>query len=303
MRFYLCYFLFQLVELILIKEYYRLVKPGIIYGNLITVIAGFVLGSKYIISYSHLLITLLAISLVIASGCVFNNLFDKDIDKLMKRTQNRELVLGKINPLNAFIYAIILGALGFIFLIIATNYLTVIVAFIGIFVYVGLYTLYFKRNSVHGTLIGSISGAVPILVGYTAASNSFALCGFILLLILSFWQMPHSYAINIRLINDYTNARIKVMPVLYGIKTTKIVMVVYSCLFLFAVLSLYYFGFVGEVYLYGMLIFSIIWLFICLYMLFSDNDKKNATYVFIYSIFIIILFSVLIIIDSFHSFG
>jgi protoheme IX farnesyltransferase len=297
------YLLSQLLEFILVKEYYRLVKPGIIYGNLITVIAGFVLGSKYKIDYSYLVIVLLAISLVIASGCVFNNLFDQDIDKLMKRTQNRELVLGKIKSLHAFIYALVLGILGFVVLINVTNYLTVLVAFVGIFVYVVLYTFYFKRNSVHGTLIGSISGAVPILVGYTASSQQFGLGGLLLLLILSFWQMPHSYAINIRLINDYKNAKINVMPVLYGIKATKIVMIVYAFLFLLSVLSLYYFGFVGKIYLYMMLIFSIIWLLICIYMLFSNNDKKNATYVFMYSIFIIILFSLLVITNSFHSFG
>jgi protoheme IX farnesyltransferase len=281
----------------LIKDYYRLVKPGIIYGNLITVIAGFIFGSTSI-DYRHLVMTVLGISLVIACGCVLNNFFDQDIDKIMHRTKSRELILGKISPINAIIYALIMGVIGFIILIFTTNILTVFIALVGLFVYVILYTLYFKRASVHGTFIGSISGAVPILVGYTSASNNFGLCGIILLLILSFWQMPHSYAINIRLLNDYTNAKINVMPVVYGVKATKVMILIYIVLFTLAVSSLYVFGFAGIVYFYGMLLISIIWLLIAIYSFFANNDKKSATYIFIFSIITIMLFSILLIIDS-----
>jgi protoheme IX farnesyltransferase len=287
----------------LIKDYYRLVKPGIIYGNLVTTIAGFIFGSHANIGYINLIMTILGISFVIASGCVLNNIFDRDIDAIMNRTKYRELVLGKIDLRHALVYAITLGVLGFVLLIINTNLLTVIIAFIGLFFYVCLYTLYFKRHSVHGTFIGSISGAVPILVGYTATTNSFGLCGFILLLILSFWQMPHSYAINIRLINDYKNANINVMPVIYGIGFTKVLMFFYVILFSLAIISLYYYGFVGKIYLCGMLILCFFWFLLSILSIFSHNDKKFATINFIFSIITIMSFSILLIIDTCYLYG
>ncbi len=149
----------------MIKNFYSLTKPGIVYGNLVTAIGGFFLGSRgVVINYFTLLATLLGIALIIACGCVFNNYIDRDIDGLMKRTQNRVLVKELISGKTAIIYAVILGALGLILLLWQTNLLTVSVALVGLFVYVVLYSLLFKRNSIHGTIIGSISGAVPVLV-------------------------------------------------------------------------------------------------------------------------------------------
>src|SRR6185503_3198280 len=115
----------------MIKTYYNLTKPGIIYGNAITTIAGFFLASKGHIHWVLFLTTLLGISLVIGSACVFNNLMDRDLDIRMERTRNRATVTGKITNRNAIIYAVILGLLGTFILAKHTNLLATLIALTG----------------------------------------------------------------------------------------------------------------------------------------------------------------------------
>jgi len=141
----------------MIKQYLQVTKPGIIFGNLISVVGGFLLASKGSIDYPLFIATLLGVSLVVASGCVFNNYIDRDIDKKMERTKNRVLVQGLMQPKVSLVYATALGIVGFALLYIGANPLAMWLAVMGFVVYVGVYSLYMKRNSVYGTLIGSLS--------------------------------------------------------------------------------------------------------------------------------------------------
>lgn len=226
---------------------------------MITVFGGFFLGSKEAINFPLFLSTLLGIALVIASGCVFNNYIDRDIDKLMERTKNRASARGLVSGLFMIFYAGLLGVLGTLVLGLFTNALTMYVAWVGLFFYVVLYSLYFKRNSVFGTLIGSVSGAVPPVVGYCAATNTFDLGAVILFLILCFWQMPHSYAIAIYRFQDYAAAKIPVLPVKKNIAVAKISMLVYAILFVLAVFALFLFGYANWIYLVIGLGISLYW--------------------------------------------
>ena len=119
----------------MIKTYYNLTKPGIIYGNAITATAGFFLASQGQIDWQLLLAALVGLSLIIASGCVFNNLFDRDIDSRMERTKNRALAKGSISKQSAIIYAITLGLVGTLVLMNYTNFLTTLVALTRLFIY------------------------------------------------------------------------------------------------------------------------------------------------------------------------
>lgn len=280
------------------KDYYQLTKPGIIYGNAITVVAGFFLASKGNIDWSLLVVTLLGISLVMASGCVFNNYIDRDIDVLMERTKNRALVRGTIPLRSALVYATTLGVVGLATLYIYTNSLTSLVALGGLFAYVVLYSLWSKRQSVHGTTIGSISGAVPPVVGYLAVTNNLDLGAIILFLILALWQMPHFFAIAIYRLEDYTRAKIPVLPVKVGIPTTKIHMFVYIVLFIFATASLTFFEYTGQAYLFNMVLLGLGWLALCVKGFFSLDNNRWARTMFIYSIVILVVFSIMIAAES-----
>lgn len=149
----------------MMKQYLQVTKPGIIFGNLISVVGGFLLASKGDIDYPLFIATLLGVSLVVASGCVFNNYIDRDIDSVMERTKNRPLVRGLIDPKISLVYASVLGIAGMVLLLVAANAVAMLIAVVGFVVYVGVYSLYMKRKSVYGTLVGSLSGAAPPVIG------------------------------------------------------------------------------------------------------------------------------------------
>lgn len=214
-----------------VRSYVQVTKPGIIMGNLISVAGGFLLAAKGDVNWLLMLVTLLGLSLVVASGCVINNCIDRDIDGKMQRTRHRVTVTGQISLRSAMIFGVVIGVLGFAMLGIFTNSVALLFAALGYLVYVGVYSLYMKRNSVYGTLVGSISGAVPPVVGYCAVTGQLDIAAIILLLMFSLWQMPHSYAIAIFRFNDYSAAKIPVLPVASGITKAKLHIVLYIAVF------------------------------------------------------------------------
>lgn len=280
-----------------LKLYYRLTKPGIIYGNLLTAIAGFFLGAMGHFHLGLFLAMSIGTSLSIGSACVLNNYIDRNIDKKMTRTKNRALATGTISVRNAIIYAGMLGIAGIVILYFYTNLLTVVVGLIGVIDYLLFYGIG-KRKSVHGTLIGAISGATPIVAGYTAATNRFDLTALLLFLVLVVWQMPHFYAIAIYRLKDYTAAHIPVMPVVKGISATKIQILIYILVFFLSILLLSFFGHTGAVFLITMGALSMFWLYKGVLGFGKVDDEKWARTMFVVSLLIITGLSLIIPLDS-----
>lgn len=243
----------------LINQYYKLTKPGIIRGNMLSTIAGFILASAGHFNIYLFAATIFGIAMVIASGCVLNNIIDRNLDKKMDRTKKRAIVTGSISVKNAAIYGTIVGLLGFGSLYLYTNLITVFAAAVGFVFYVVVYG-YFKRASVYGTLVGSISGAIPPVVGYLAVSNQFDMGAFLLFLILVMWQMPHFYAIAIYRLSDYSNASLPVLPVKKGIKVAQIHILLYIVGFIAASALLSFYQFTGTLYLISISILGLFWL-------------------------------------------
>jgi protoheme IX farnesyltransferase len=281
----------------MIKQYLLVTKPGIIFGNLVSVIGGFFLASKGSLDLPLFLATITGVSLVIASGCAFNNYIDQDIDRIMERTKNRVLVQGLISPKVTLIYATVLGLVGVALLDIVANRLAALLAVMGFVVYVGLYSLWLKRKSVYGTLIGSLSGAAPPVIGYCAVSNQFDMAALILLLIFSLWQMPHSYAIAIFRFKDYQSASIPVLPVKYGISVTKNHIFRYILAFAVATLMLTLSGYAGYSYFIVATLISVSWLAMAQAGFKTTNDQVWAKKLFMFSIIAITTLSVMMSID------
>lgn len=282
----------------MIKKFFSITKPGIIFGNLITAAGGFFLASHGHVNFLTLICTIIGISLVVACGCVFNNIIDRDIDKLMERTKNRVLVLGLVSVRYAFIYGMALGILGLYILVIGTNKLTAAIAVIGLFVYVGIYSLWLKRHSIYGTIVGSISGAVPPVVGYCAVSNHFDTGALILFIILSIWQIPHSYAIAIYRFDDYAKAKIPVLPIRKGIANTKVQMLIYIIAFFIATLMLTFLHYTGYIYFISALILGIFWIRLSILGFSASDDKIWARKTFAFSIICITILSIMMSIDT-----
>ncbi len=280
-----------------IKLYYQLTKPGIIKGNLFSVFAGFLLASKGEIELLRLIYTLLGVAFVIASGCVLNNYIDKDIDSKMKRTNKRAIVTGEISGRSALIFSVILGLIGLGVLGILINSLTMIIGVIGLVFYVAVYG-YFKRKSVHGTLVGSISGSLPPVAGYVAVTGALDLGAVLLFAVLATWQMPHFYAIAMFRSQDYKDASLPVLPVQSGRKNTIHQIIVYIVLYIIASMLLSIYGYTGVTYSIIILGIGIWWLSIGLKGLSVKNTDAWAKSVFKSSLFVLVVFSVMISINS-----
>jgi protoheme IX farnesyltransferase len=282
----------------LLQSYYHLAKPGIIYGNDISLVAGFLLASKTVgFDFWLLILTLLGVSLVIASACVFNNYIDRDIDQYMSRTKERAMVKKLIPARNAIIYAIILGVLGFILLILYTNWLTVSLGLIGFIDYLAFYTPS-KRLTTHSTLIGTVSGAMPIVAGYTAVTNKLDGAALLLFLAMVFWQMAHFYAIAIRRIDEYKAAKLPVLPIKKGIKATKIQILFYIFAFGITASLLTVFGYTSLLYLAVIVLTAGYWLKIGIVGFKAADNKLWAKKMFLFSLVVMLVFSFSLILDS-----
>lgn len=278
-------------------NYYLITKPGIILGNLITVGAGFLLASKTAVNPLLFLETLLGIAFIIASACVFNNMIDVKNDQKMERTKKRPLAAGLITEKNAFYYGSLLGVLGLITLFIFTNMLTVFLAFLGFFVYVVLYS-YWKVHTVYGTAIGSIAGATPPVIGYTAVANRFDEGAFILFAMMLLWQMPHFYAISLMYLKDYTKANIPLLPIEKGILRTKVHMTLYTLIFIPVAMMLTFFNYTGPLYLVCAFLLGVFWFILSLKGYYTDNTQAYGKQMFRFSLILITLLCILIPLDS-----
>lgn len=267
-------------------NYYLITKPGIVLGNLLTVAAGFLLASKGEIYFGLFLATLIGLGFIMASACIFNNYIDRPLDKKMERTKNRPLVTGIISTTNALIFATLLGLIGGLVLWLFTNPLTAAIAAFGFFVYVVLYSLWKSKTSL-GTAIGSIAGATPPLVGYTAVANRLDAGALILFFMLILWQMPHFFSIALYRMDDYAKAGIPVLPLKKGIERTKIHMVIYIIAFIFAAGALTYWNYAGYLYLATALVFGSAWLLLCIKGFNCLNEQVWAKQMFQLSLVLI----------------
>jgi heme o synthase len=277
--------------------YWQLAKPGIVFGNLMSVAGGFFLASRGHVDGPRFAAVALGVSLVVASGCMFNNVIDRDIDARMERTRNRPLVRGQVSPSAALVCGALAGLAGLGLLGLGANLLSVLLALAGFAVYVGLYSLGLKRRSVHGTLVGSLAGAAPPVIGYCAVTNRFDVGAVLLLLLFSLWQMPHSYAIAIFRFDDYAAAGIPVRPVRMGIASAKRHILYYVLAFTLAAGMLTVAGYTGYAYLAVAVPSGVYWILMALSGRHAVDDRVWARRVFLYSLFAITSLSVMMAVD------
>jgi protoheme IX farnesyltransferase len=271
-----------------IKSYYRLTKPGIIYGNLLTAAAGYFFASHWHNNYSALIGLLVGLGLIIGASCVANNVIDRDIDLKMERTKNRSTVTGDISKKTALRYAAILGILGAITLIVFTNFLTFLVGLFGVVVYLGFYS-YAKRKSVWGTLVGGLAGAVPPIAGYAAYTNYLDQGAVILLFVLICWQLAHFYGIALYRKQEYKAAGIPVWPVIKGDWNAQFQALGAIGLFTIFSITLFFFGYTGFVYLAVMLVTGIAWFWYAVFLAGKLKAPVWGRKVFLSSLIVMII--------------
>ncbi|MEC3653729.1 heme o synthase [Bacillus siamensis] len=275
----------QIEETTAWKDFLSLIKIGIVNSNLITTFTGMWLalhisGLSFLGNLNTVLLTLIGSSLIIAGSCAVNNYYDRDIDHLMERTKVRPTVTGKIQPNQALWSGILLIALGLIMLLM-TTVMAAVIGFIGVFTYVVLYTMWTKRRYTINTVVGSVSGAVPPLIGWTAVEGHIGVVAWVLFMILFIWQIPHFLALAIKKTEDYRAANVPMLPVVHGFEVTKRQIIVWvACL-----LPLPFFlGSLGlPIVILGTLL-NVGWLVLGLMGFRMKNIMKWATLMFVYSL-------------------
>lgn len=275
-----------------------LFKAPVLIANVLPVFSGFWLalyftGVSFIDYWQLFLLTMIGSTLVMAGALIINNWYDVDIDTIMDRTKHRPTVTGNIPLKVVLTMGITFSIIGFICLFFTTIE-AVIYAFIGWFVYVVLYTMWSKRKYTLNTVIGSVSGAVTPLIGWTAIESGFHLVPIVLFLILFIFQMPHTFAIAMKKHKEYEAAKVAMLPVVYGFEMTKRQMVIYiACL-----LPLPFFlASLGTVFMVIATLINLGWLAVSISGFFTKDDMKWAQVNFLYSVnYITILFVMMVIV-------
>ncbi|VEF11115.1 protoheme IX farnesyltransferase [Pseudomonas fluorescens] len=267
----------------------ELTKPGIIFGNLTSVLGGYLLASAgHTVSVAHLSAALLGTALIIACGCVINNCVDRDIDRRMVRTCHRALAIRAVSLPVALSYASVLGVLGFVLLWRGTNPLACALAAFGLVVYAGLYTCLMKRRSHWGTLVGSLSGAMPPVVGYCAVTNRFDATALMLIVVFCCWQMPHSHAITVMRHEDFRAAGLPTLT----LRQARREISAYMLAFLASAATLAWVANLNLSYPLVVIGLGGYWLYLALQQVNASTSKAWARRLFVVSILLIMALNV-----------
>jgi len=277
--------------------YWELTKPRIIFMVLVTFCLGFFVGGRGIHSFNLLLWSLAGTAFSVAGSAVLNNYLERDVDRLMHRTEGRPIPTGVIRPTAALSFGFILLFFGQSILIVTAGLLTAFLALLSAFLYVVIYTP-MKRLSWINTSLGAVPGAMPPLGGWTAATGEIELGAWVFFLILFAWQHPHFFAIAWIFRDDYRRGGFKMLPVqdIEGNRTCRQI-IYFSVLLLITSLFPTFLGLTGKVYLVGALILGSMLLASAVYLI-QKRSNYGARKLLQATIFYLPLLFILCLIDS-----
>ena len=282
----------------LLKSYYELCKPNVVYMMLICALVGMLLAEQYVSSYLYLFVSLSGIALCAASAAAINQVIDRETDASMTRTDQRPLPQGELSPTHASIFAFVIGVLGAMILYFFVNTLTMILTISSLIGYAFIYTVYLKRATPQNIVIGGLAGAAPPLLGWSSVTNTIDPYALLLVLIIFVWTPPHFWALAIYRKDEYAKESIPMLPVTHGVEFTKLQIVLYTIiLFIVSVLP-YIVLMSGIIYLVSALILSSIFLYYSI-KLFVSEDNEIAMKTFQFSIYYIFLIFLALLVDHF----
>jgi protoheme IX farnesyltransferase len=210
--------------------YVALTKPRIIELLLVTTVPTMVVAKRGLPSLWLVVATVVGGSLAAGGANAINMYIDRDIDALMKRTANRPLVTGVMEPRNALIFAVTLEAVAFAWMWRFVNLFSAVLAVSACLFYVFVYTLWLKRTSSHNIVIGGAAGAVPVLIGWTAVTGHLDWAPLVLFAVIFYWTPPHFWALAIRYREDYSAADVPMLPSVVSLHTTAVRILAYTVL-------------------------------------------------------------------------
>ncbi len=273
-----------------LKGYIALTKPRIIELLLITTVPTMVVAERGLPSLWLILATVLGGTMAAGGANAINMYVDRDIDAIMKRTRNRPLVTGLIAPRNALIFAIALECVAFLWLWAFVNLLSAALAVAACLFYVFVYTLWLKRTSKSNIVIGGAAGAAPVLIGWSAVTNSVGWAPILLFAIIFYWTPPHFWALAIRYKDDYAAADVPMLPSVVTLHETAVRILIYTVWLWFLTLVFAPVGAMGVIYWVAAIVLGAVFTAFSVQLL-RDPTPNRAMRLFTWSItYITLLF-------------
>ncbi|MDA8683463.1 heme o synthase [Gammaproteobacteria bacterium] len=282
----------------LIKSYYLLCKPNVVYMMLICALVGMLLAEDTVSSIPTILIALLGIALCSGSAAAINQVIDRKADAAMTRTDQRPLPQGELSAFHASCFAFVIGILGAVILFLFINTLTMILTLASLVGYAFIYTVYLKRATPQNIVIGGLAGAAPPLLGWASISNTIDPHALLLVLIIFVWTPPHFWALAIYRKDEYAKESIPMLPVTHGVAFTKLQIVLYTIILFIVSILPYIVLMSGGIYLVSAVILSSIFLYYSIKLYFSDDDAI-AMKTFNFSIYYIFLIFIALLLDHY----
>ena len=278
-------------------------KPRVMSLVLFTCMVGLLIA-PYSVDLKTSLISLLAVAIGSGAAGALNMWYESDVDALMSRTCLRPIPTGKVKRNQALYFGIILSIVSVAMLYYSANLISAILLASTIGFYFFIYTIWLKRKTPQNIVIGGAAGALPPVIGWTIATGTITIEPIILFLIIFVWTPSHFWALSLYKSGDYKKAKIPMLPVIAGTKTTKTNILVYSFAMLPVVTAPYYFEFASLLYFATSLVMTLYYNYLCLELFkakITKTSNKIARKVFIYSIFYLFFIYLILLIDNARS--
>jgi protoheme IX farnesyltransferase len=276
------------------RDYLEMCKPTVVALMILTSVIGMLLAVPGMVPLDVLILGNLGIALCAGSAATINHLVDRHVDQQMARTHNRPLAKGRVEPMQAAVFALILGLLGMTVLLVFINALTAWLTLASLVGYAFVYTMFLKRATPQNIVIGGLAGAAPPLLGWTAVTGEVSGHALLLVLIIFAWTPPHFWALAVHRKNEYAKADIPMLPVTHGIRYTKIHIFLYTMIMFAVTLLPYATGMLNWLYLLGAVVLGLGFIYWSLVMLLTERrsagmDTFKYSIVYLMALFVIML--------------
>ena len=287
-----------------LSSFFNLMKPRVMSLVLFTCMVGLLIA-PYNVGLKTSIISLLAVAIGSGAAGALNMWNESDLDALMSRTCLRPIPTGKVKRNQALYFGVILSVISILTLYYSANLVSAVLLASTIGFYFFIYTIWLKRKTPQNIVIGGAAGALPPVIGWTIATGTISIEPIILFLIIFLWTPSHFWALSLYKSGDYKKAKIPMLPVIAGTKTTKTNILLYSFAMLPIIIAPYFFNFAGLFYLTIALIMTLYYNYLCFELFKSKiikTSNKIARKVFVYSIFYLFFIYLVLLIDNAKEF-
>ena len=279
---------------------FNLMKPRVMSLVIFTCVVGLLIAPQEV-NYLTAVLSITAVALGSGAAGALNMWYESDLDSIMTRTCLRPIPTGKVTRKQALIFGIVTSTISVIALYIFSNLIATLTLLTTILFYLFVYTIWLKPKTPQNIVIGGVAGALPPVIGWAIATGEITLEPIILFLIIFMWTPSHFWALSLYKTDDYKNAKIPMLPVISGIRVTKINIFVYALLLFPIIVAPFILGYFGELYFLISSTFGIYYIYICYKLLRASKpreEKRSAKHIFAFSILFLFVIFTSILVDS-----